>query len=122
VQPAEYTSSKVWSHFSKLLELPLAQISTNSCADAAMEQGEHPVVLFTHGYTQHSRLHVPDGGFGEPRIRSGVGGSHVRGDRGGVSGRKIGAVSGGESSWGPADEDSEALKFAVETRLADLKL
>jgi len=121
-KPAEYTSSKVWSHFSKLLELPLAQISTNSCADAAMEQGEHPVVLFTHGYTatftdytflmedlasrgyvvasvdhtyEATAVEFPDG-----KLVQSLVGSHL-------GGRLI--------------EDSEALKFAVETRLADLK-
>ena len=48
---AEYTSPSVWSYFSQLLALPLPEVKTNSCSDAPITEGPHPVVVFTHGYT-----------------------------------------------------------------------
>ena len=50
-EPADYTSPTVWSYFSKLLEFPLPEVRTNSCLDAPITDGAHPVVVFTHGYT-----------------------------------------------------------------------
>jgi dienelactone hydrolase len=48
---APYTSPAVWNYFSSLLGLPLPEVQTNSCQDAAIEDGLHPVVIFTPGYT-----------------------------------------------------------------------
>ena len=48
---ADYTSPAVWARFSQLLAVPLPDVKTNSCLDAAMTDGLHPVVVFTHGYT-----------------------------------------------------------------------
>jgi predicted dienelactone hydrolase len=48
---AEYTSSQVWNDFSRLLGAPLPQVTTNSCWNAPIADGAHPVVIFTHGYT-----------------------------------------------------------------------
>ena len=48
---ADYASPHVWSEFSRLLGIPLPQVTTNSCWDTPMSVGAHPVVLFTHGYT-----------------------------------------------------------------------
>jgi dienelactone hydrolase len=50
-QPATYTSSEVWSYFSQLTSLPLPEVRTNSCLNAPVAEGSHPVVVFTHGYT-----------------------------------------------------------------------
>jgi dienelactone hydrolase len=49
--PAEYASPKVWKYFSELTELPLPQVTTNSCLNSRVANGRHPVVIFTHGYT-----------------------------------------------------------------------
>jgi len=49
--PAEYTSAKVWSYFSQLAAIPLPEVTTNSCLDAPVSDGPHPVVMFTPGYT-----------------------------------------------------------------------
>jgi dienelactone hydrolase len=49
--PAPYTEADVWRHLSQLLRLPLPVVRTNSCLDAPIQQGVHPVVVFTHGYT-----------------------------------------------------------------------
>lgn len=48
---AQYTSRQVWSYFSKLKGVALPQVTTNSCWNAPMVGGPHPVVVFTHGYT-----------------------------------------------------------------------
>jgi predicted dienelactone hydrolase len=50
-KPAEYTSAAVWSYFSQLLQLPLPAVVTNSCLEAPVAPGTHPVVVFSHGYT-----------------------------------------------------------------------
>jgi len=48
---ADYTSPKTWSYFSQLLGIPLPAVRTNSCLNAPVASGHHPVVVFTHGYT-----------------------------------------------------------------------
>jgi len=50
-QPAQYTSPKIWSYFSQLVEIQLPDVKTNSCWDAPITEGAHPVVVFTPGYT-----------------------------------------------------------------------
>jgi dienelactone hydrolase len=50
-EPAQYTSSEVWSYFSELTGLPLPEVRTNSCWNAPITDDAHPVVVFTHGYT-----------------------------------------------------------------------
>ena len=50
-QAAEYASPQVWSYFSALLGIALPSIHTNSCLDAPLASGTHPIVVFTHGYT-----------------------------------------------------------------------
>ena len=48
---AEYTSPAVWNYFSQLMRIPLPEVRTNSCQDAPVTEGAHPVIVFTHGYT-----------------------------------------------------------------------
>lgn len=48
---ADYASPQVWSDFSRLLGISLPHVTTNSCWNASMADGVHPVALFTHGYT-----------------------------------------------------------------------
>src|SRR5215469_4862138 len=50
-KPADYASPRVWRYFSQLLGVPLPQVITNSCVNAPVADGLHPVVVFTHGYT-----------------------------------------------------------------------
>jgi dienelactone hydrolase len=49
--PANYTSPAVWAYFSQLVGAHLPNVVTNSCVDAPITDGVHPVVVFTHGYT-----------------------------------------------------------------------
>jgi len=121
-QTAEYTPPAVWSYFSQLMGLPLPAVATNSCLDAPVADGIHPVVVFTHGYTgtftdytflfedlasrgyvvasvDHTyeaiAVQFPDGRF----VYSGFG-SHL--------GKKL-------------LEDEPSLTFALSVRLADLR-
>jgi len=48
---AEYTSPQVWSYFGELLGVSLPRVSANSCLNAPIAVGLHPVVVFTHGFT-----------------------------------------------------------------------
>jgi dienelactone hydrolase len=48
---ADYTSPRVWAYFSQLAGVHLPEVITNSCVDAPMTDGIHPLVVFTHGYT-----------------------------------------------------------------------
>lgn len=50
-QPAQYASPQVWNYFSKLVGVPLPAVTTNSCWNAQVAGGAHPVVVFTPGYT-----------------------------------------------------------------------
>jgi dienelactone hydrolase len=50
-EPAPYTSSDVWNYMAKLEKVPAPSVRTNSCQDAPVATGAHPVVVLTHGYT-----------------------------------------------------------------------
>jgi dienelactone hydrolase len=50
-QHAQYASPKVWNYFSKLVGVPLPEVTTNSCWNAPIADGDHPIVVFTPGYT-----------------------------------------------------------------------
>ena len=50
-RPAPYSDPAVWNYFSKLLNVPLPVVRTNSCLAAPILEGAWPVVVFTHGYT-----------------------------------------------------------------------
>ncbi len=119
---AEYTSRRVWNYFSQLLDVPLPDVQSNSCLNAPIVAGVHPVVLFTPGYTatftdytflfedlasrgyvvasvdhtyEATAVEFPDGRFGESAV-----GSHL----------------------GPRWQgDDRTLTFAVSVRLRDLR-
>jgi predicted dienelactone hydrolase len=120
--PADYTSAGVLSQFSQLLHTTLPRISTNSCLNAPVATGTHPVVVITPGFTgtftdytfltedlasrgyvvvavdhtyESTAVEFPDG-----RVEQGVFGSYLtRYTR----------------------SDPQALAFAVSVRLADLR-
>ena len=121
-KPADYTPAAVWSYFSQLMHMPLPAVTTNSCLEAPIVDGAHPVVVFTHGYTgtftdytflfedlasrgyvvasvdhtyEATAVQFPDGRF----LHSGFG-SHL--------GNKM-------------IEDQDSLTFALSVRLDDLK-
>ena len=48
---AEYTSPAVWNYFAHLLGVAAFPVSTNSCLNAVVAEGVHPVVVFSPGFT-----------------------------------------------------------------------
>jgi len=48
---APYAAPAVWRYLSEVVGLPPPAVRTNSCLDAPMKDGAHPVVVFSHGYT-----------------------------------------------------------------------
>ncbi len=50
-QPAEYTSPAVWQYYAEIVGVAPFAVKTNSCWDAPVADGVHPVVVFTPGYT-----------------------------------------------------------------------
>jgi dienelactone hydrolase len=48
---ADYAAPKVWEYFGQLLGVPTFPVATNSCQEAAVAEGVHPVVVFTPGLT-----------------------------------------------------------------------
>src|SRR5262249_19055525 len=122
-RPAEYTSPQVWSYFSTLLGVSLPHVLTNSCLDAPVAHGLHPVVVFSPGFTapctdQTSRPeHLASRGylvaainhtydataveFPDGRLEKSIFGSHL-------------------TSY--SHSDAQTLAFAASVRLADIRL
>jgi dienelactone hydrolase len=50
-KPADYASPAVWRYFAQLAGVLPFPVTTNSCWNAPIADGVHPVVLFTPGYT-----------------------------------------------------------------------
>lgn len=48
---APYSSPKVWRYLSQIAGLELPEVRTNSCLNAPVAPGVHPLILVTHGYT-----------------------------------------------------------------------
>ncbi len=119
---AEYTSPQTWNYFATLLGVTLPHVSTNSCRNAPVAPGPHPVVVLSHGFTgtstdytfltedlasrgyvvvsvshtqEATAVEFPDG-----RLEKSVLGSHLSND------------------W---RNDADTLSFAVAVRLADLR-
>jgi len=50
-KPADYAAPAVWRYFAQLAGVLPFPVTTNSCRNAPIADGVHPVVLFTPGYT-----------------------------------------------------------------------
>jgi pimeloyl-ACP methyl ester carboxylesterase len=48
---ADYTAPQTWEYFGVLLGVTLPQVLTNSCREATVAPGPHPVVFLSHGFT-----------------------------------------------------------------------
>lgn len=120
---ADYSSRDVWAYLSRLSGFPLPSVKTNSCAEAPVATGVHPVIVFTHGYTgmftdctflfedlasrgyvvasvahtyETTAVEFPDGGLITSRFGSYLAEASLR-------------------------DDEQSLRFARTVRLADLK-
>ena len=49
--PAQYTSTGVWNYLAQIENITPFEVKTNSCQDAPVATGAHPVVVFSHGFT-----------------------------------------------------------------------
>jgi dienelactone hydrolase len=50
-KPADYASPAVWRYYAQLAGVLPFPVTTNSCSNAPIAAGVHPVVLFSPGYT-----------------------------------------------------------------------
>ena len=119
---AEYTSPRVWRYFSQLLQVPLPQVTTNSCWNNAIAEGAHPIVVFTPGFTatftDYTFLFEDLASRGY--IVLSVNHTFEATAEEFLDGRLVGSVFG--SYLGPTVRtDEQAMHFAVSVRLSDLE-
>ena len=120
--PADYTSAAVLSHFSQLLHATLPQISTNSCLNAPVATGAHPLVIVTPGFTgtftDYTFLteDLASRGYVVVAVDHTYEATAVEFPDGRLEQGKFGS-----SLTRYTRSDPEALAFAVSVRLADLR-
>jgi dienelactone hydrolase len=121
-EPAEYTSPAVWSYFSQLLGVPLPEVKTNSCLDAPITEGRHPVVVFTHGYTGTftDYTFIFEDLASRGYVVASVDHTYEATAVEFLDGRFVKSVLGShwDDTWQP---DEQTLSFAVSVRLGDLR-
>jgi len=121
-KPAEYTPPKVWNYFSKLAAVLLPEVVTNSCSDAPITEGAHPVVVFTPGYTatftDYTFLFedLASRGYVVASVDHTYEATAVE-----LPGGRLVASVFGSHLGGKLRGDDQALSFATSVRLEDLK-
>jgi dienelactone hydrolase len=121
-KPAEYTPPKVWNYFSKLVGVLLPEVVTNSCSDAPVTAGAHPVVVFTPGYTatftDYSFIFedLASRGYVVASVDHTYEATAVE-----LPGGRLVASVFGSHLGGKLRGDDQALSFATSVRLGDLK-
>ncbi|HXY16479.1 MAG TPA: choice-of-anchor D domain-containing protein [Terriglobales bacterium] len=122
-KPAAYTSQKVWGYFSELVGVKLPVVTTNSCLDAPMEEGSHPVVVFTPGYTATftDYTFIAEDLASRGYVVASVDHTHEATAVEFPDGRLIKSAVGSHLG-GPVRGDDQTLSFAVAVRLQDLRL
>jgi dienelactone hydrolase len=119
---SDYTPTKVWSRFEELVGVHLPLVTTNSCADAPVMDGTHPVVVFTPGYTGTNTDYtflfedLASRGY----VVASVGHTYEATAVEFPDGRMVNSVLGSHLG-GPFRGDAEAMAFAVSVRLRDLE-
>src|ERR1700688_3400696 len=119
---ADYTSPRVWSYFSQLAGVPFPEVITNSCKDAPMAEGAHPVVVFTHGYTATFTDYtfifedLASRGYVVASVDHTYEATAVE-----LPGGRLVASVFGSHLGGKLRGDDQALSFATSVRLEDLK-
>lgn len=121
-KPAEYTPPKVWNYFSKLVGVLLPEVVTNSCSDAPITEGAHPVVVFTPGYTATFTDYtfifedLASRGYVVASVDHTYEATAVE-----LPGGRLVASVFGSHLGGKLRGDDQALSFATSVRLGDLK-
>jgi dienelactone hydrolase len=121
-KPAEYTSAAVWKYFSQLVGVQAFPVTTNSCLDAPVASGAHPVVLFTPGFTATFSDYtfltedLASRGYIVVAVAHTFETTAVELNDGRLAKSVLGSHLGG-----PMQADGQSLSTAVYTRLLDLK-
>jgi dienelactone hydrolase len=121
-KPAEYTSPKVWNYFSRLVGIVLPEVVTNSCLDAPLTEGAHPIVVFTPGYTATFTDYtfifeeLASRGYIVASVDHTYEATAVE-----LPGGRLVASVFGSHLGGKLKGDDQALSFATSVRLEDLK-
>ena len=119
---AEYTSPKVWEYFAQLVGVPSFPVQTNSCQDAAVAEGAHPVVVFSPGltgtFTDYTFLmeDLASRGYIALAVNHTYEATAVEFS----DGRFVRSVVGSHLG-GPVPRDRKTTSFALDVRLKDLR-
>jgi dienelactone hydrolase len=121
-KPAEYASPKVWEYFAQLVGVPGFPVATNSCLDAPVAEGVHPVVVFTPGFTGTftDYTFLMEDLASRGYIAIAVDHTYEATAVEFSDGRLVRSVVGSHLG-GFVPRDRRALSFAVDVRLKDLK-
>ena len=120
--PADYASSKVWEYFAQLLGVPTFSVATNSCQDAVVAEGVHPVVVFTPGltatFTDYTFLmeDLASRGYIVAAVNHTYEATAVEFSDGRLARSVVGSHLGGTVPRSPRE-----ARFAVDARLKDVK-
>jgi predicted dienelactone hydrolase len=112
----------VWNYLARLVKVVPPQVKTNSCQDASVAEGTHPVVVFTHGYTgtftDYTFLFedLASRGYVVASLNHTFEATAVQFPDGRIAKSVIGSHFG--DSW---HMDEQAVSFAVAVRLSDFK-
>jgi dienelactone hydrolase len=118
---ADYTSPKVWEYFAQLVGVPSFPVATNSCQDATVAEGAHPVVVFSPGltgtFTDYTFLmeDLASRGYIALAVNHTYEATAVEFS----DGRFVRSVVGSHLG-GPVPRDQKTTSFALDVRLKDL--
>ncbi|HTP70034.1 MAG TPA: alpha/beta fold hydrolase [Dongiaceae bacterium] len=120
--PAPYTSPTIWNYFGQLVGVRPFPVKTNSCLNAPVAGGAHPVVLFTPGltatFTDYTYLmeDLASRGYVVAAVAHTYEATAVELGDGRLAKSVLGSHLGG-----PVPADAKSLSTAVYARLLDLK-
>lgn len=121
-KPADYASPKVWEYFGELLKVPTFPVTTNSCQNAVVAEGLHPVVVFTPGltatFTDYTFLmeDLASRGYIVAAVNHTYEATAVEFSDGRLARSVVGSHLGGTVPRSPRE-----ARFAVDARLKDIK-
>lgn len=121
-QPAEYAAPSVWKYYAQLVRVAPFPVKTNSCWNAPVDAGSHPLVLFTPGYTATATDYtflaeeLASRGYVVASVNHTYEATAVQLANGKLARSVVGSHLGG-----PTRGDAGSLSSAVSIRLLDLK-
>jgi predicted dienelactone hydrolase len=121
-QPAEYAAPAVWNYYAHLVGVAPFPVKTNSCSNAPVDAGPHPLILFTPGYTATATDYtflaedLASRGYVVASVNHTYEATAVQLGNGKLVRSVVGSHLGG-----PMRRDAGSLSIAVSIRLLDLK-